>query len=82
MRKTDRLLLQSTKEALLWLMRNYGHKIVLLLKLPGCGTNMEKRQGKSTGLDGATISIKNILRVWFYCLNMIRGNHIYMIFLF
>ena len=31
MRKTDRLLLQSTKEALLWLMRNYEHKLVLLL---------------------------------------------------
>ena len=30
MRKTDRLLLQSTKEALLWFMRNYEHKIVLL----------------------------------------------------
>ena len=78
MRKTDRLLFQSTKEALLWLMRNYEHKMVLLPTLPGLAqlrSNMEKPQGKFSVLVGVK-TIENLLRVWFYCLNVIRGNHI------
>ena len=48
-------------------------------QLPGYGPVWDQHGETSRKVHRAWWSnnIKNILRVWFYCLNMIRGNHIY-----
>ena len=65
MRKTDRLLFQSTKEALLWLMRNYKHKWYYyqhFLVWPDTDQDGETSRKVLVGVN----TIKNILHVRFY----------------